>query len=375
MLHSISPKTSREVRFTASLPSKPKKNLIKRTVGGSLGFIQNLLNSLIFPSWMTARNYKKPITERALREQLKKPTAKCVCINPKKAPDFGPWKLDRVAIRVDNDTIDVALLRRKDASKDNWILYSGGNGESLATTPSINGALAKVSSKTTLTCEELVLLAERSADRRAQWFIGTDVMKLGDKLKSNLLFFDLPSIGFSTGKLTPERIRRAYQGVLQYLENDDRGEGAKFIVGYGRSIGGAIQADAIDGHEWKPGIRYTMIKDRTFSNLSDVIKALANRFLAWVARIFKLNYETTTKSQNLPIPEVIVQCMKDQDFVIPSDCSLQSTLSKTANIGKKTFIEAEGENDEDIEKGGHNGYLSDEVIQSIYLSVRQGLAP
>lgn len=169
-----------------------------------------------------------------------------------------------------------------------------------------------------------------------------------DDINGNVLMFNYPGIGASSGTFpSKETIIKAYRAMLTLLENDDYGIGAKEIIGYGFSIGGGIQGEALKGHHFQTEkINYLFIKDRSFANLADVISHRFTWIAGWIVRRFGFNLNTTTSSNELSqrnIHEIILQA--EEDDIVPAAVSQTTILQSKEATKHKTFLAFEGEHD------------------------------
>ncbi len=186
------------------------------------------------------------------------------------------WKYKRITIKVSGCEIDAVIVGSQ--SKFNsrrWILVSNGNGE----------------------CYENQL--------RNNCFY-----ELLNHLQSNAVFFNYPGVGASQGSPNKEMVVKAYRAMLTFLEDQTKGIGAKEIIGYGFSIGGVVQGEALLTHQLKEDIRYVFIKDRTFATLSSTVSTLISESLGpWVKKMgWELDpFISSVSSRMLQIPEIILQ--------------------------------------------------------------------
>jgi hypothetical protein len=73
--------------------------------------------------------------------------------------------------------------------------------------------------------------------------------------------------------------------MLKYLEDREHKDGKKVIIGFGHSIGGGVQGDAIDNYTFRDDVQYLFIKSRTFIDLSTTVSEMFARplgFLVWL---------------------------------------------------------------------------------------------
>ena len=129
--------------------------------------------------------------------------------------------------------------------------------------------------------------------------------------QQNYLFFNYTGVGASKGLPSKTQIVNSYNAMLHFLEDAKKGIGAKEIICWGRSIGGAIQAEALKDHAFQNQIKYSTVSDRTFSRLSDV---------AWYTKILKLmGWEfncsaASEKLEELGKEEIILQTAHQRPF-------------------------------------------------------------
>lgn len=205
------------------------------------------------------------------------------------------WFVKRVAIEVDGLVVDGALLgRHKNIASKRWILYSNGNGE----------------------------FFERN-------LMSSYFRALCYNLDANAVVFNYPGVGASNGRTERDDLKRSYQAWLAFLEDSEKGIGAKEIIGFGYSLGGGVQADAITGHSFKENVRYLFIKSHTFSNLSSIAKThierglnlcldstsklsrcfanVAGHISKWTLQLFGWNIDVAKSSLKLKQSEIILQ--------------------------------------------------------------------
>jgi hypothetical protein len=186
------------------------------------------------------------------------------------------WERQKLHIKIDNKILEGELLFRKDFLEEKrWTLFSLGNGE---------------------------LLEFRRNCR--------DTYNYLTQIRSGALFFNYPGVGKSQGWPKKSLILKAYYALLKLLEDPD-GLGAKDIIGYGWSLGGGVQSEALQYHPFKTSINYVFVKDRTFSSLVRTIIDVAGTTLSKISKFSKWDLNSFASSTWLSkhnIPEVIVQC-------------------------------------------------------------------
>lgn len=231
-----------------------------------------------------------------------------------KQPD--PWKFKRLAVQTKNGlTLDAAIMGRPSTlSNKKWVLVSVGRRD---------------------------LYEERLVDSAFQKFLA--------EINANALVFNYPSVGASVGNRNTKNLVESYHTMLQLLEDNKRGIGAKKIIGYGYSLGGGIQGESLKTHDlqegMKKGIRYIFIKDRTFSSLERACKSLTKGCLDWVipqAELSLDSVESSKKLAELNIPEIIIQTTDMNhdpisDGVISKNAALQTAI-RALSVPHKWFI-------------------------------------
>ena len=218
----------------------------------------------------------------------------------------GELKYKRLTIEVDGYAID-AMIGGTPSTLGNgrWILASNGNGEFYEDSTYCRGS----------------------------------VHTLARELHANVLVFNYPGVGASSGLPNRYAMVKAYRAMLSFLEDEKQGLGAKQIIGYGHSLGGGVQGDALTNHELRKGIRYVFVKSRTFSNISSAASAMLSWPLGILVKIFGWNIDSVGSSKALQAPEIILQRARVEryeelhdsakiisDGVIPADASLAKAL-------------------------------------------------
>ncbi len=230
------------------------------------------------------------------------------------------WKYKRITLKVDGYKIDGAIMGEPSTlNNGRWVLFSGGNGEFY----------------------------------ESQLFDDDRLKKILKKVKGNGILFNYPGVKGSSGFPNREAMAKAYRAVLCFLEDERNGVGAKVIIGYGYSIGGGVQGEALKTHELKKGIKYIFVKDRTFSDLSSAASALTTKLFGFFIKILRWNIDSVESSKKLKAVEIIMQtaCVGSyqelhdsskivDDGVIFADASLaKALLDDTASPRKnKIFI-------------------------------------
>lgn len=284
----------------------------------------------------------------------------------------------RITVKVDGYKVDALMIGKKSTIRNRrWILVSNGSGQFYELIPGCS--LKKT------TAHRLIPTADLSSfDDDAYLDLDSAfVLKIADDLHSNLLIFNYPGTQSSTGLPSREALIKSHFAMLNFLE-DPRGIGAKEIIGYGFSVGGAAQAEALDTHTLKSGIKYVFIKDRTFSDLASAIhyilrqeKDSANpflkntfciktlRFLAWHGLAIKIlgwNISCKHSSIGLVAPEIIIQRSSEETIQNPENIFDDSVIGKKASLANdvlkkksqtqsKTLMGTEAKHTDSFEKG------------------------
>lgn len=189
------------------------------------------------------------------------------------------WVYKRITIAVDGYEID-AMIMGKPSTLNNgkWLLQSNGNDELY---------------------EEIIHECHFNQKNHFNEMLSS--------IESNAIFFNYPGVGSSSGMPNRKAMAKAYRAMLTFLEDSKRGIGASTIIGYGFSIGGGVQGEALRTHQLKDGIKYVFIKDRSFSDLSKVVSTLTCRLLGFLVRVLGWNISSVESSKNLEAPEIIIQ--------------------------------------------------------------------
>lgn len=256
------------------------------------------------------------------------------------------WKYKRVAIEVDGYKIDGVIVG-KPSTLDNgrWFLDSCGNGQAY----------------------EYKLL-------------GDDTFRqILHKCNSNALVFNYPGVGSSSGLASKQTMVKAYCAMLAFLEDKEKGIGAKEIIGYGFSIGGGIQGEALKTHLLKKEVKYVFIKDRTFSSLSQLVSQMMCRLFAFAVKCLGWEMDSIASSKELQAPEIILQTTKKPYFhQLENIDDLRETDSVIKKKGSLAFALLERgvrENKHYLGiRADHRSNLGEEVIDHLSEIVNQSLA-
>ncbi len=245
--------------------------------------------------------------------------------------DIDPiWKMKRIAVKVDSCVID-AMIIGKESTLDNgrWVLASNGNGE----------------------------FYERK-------LLDNSFQQILTQVNGNAIVFNYPGVGDSTGSPNRKTLTKAYKAMLCFLEDKEAGIGAHEIIGYGHSLGGGVQGEALKSHKLKEDINYVFVKSRTFSDLSTEASAMINGFAGLLVKILGWNMSSVESSKKLKAPEIIMQTAANDkiidDDVIFAKASLAKKLENKKFCGKKLFMKIPEH---------HNDPLKDNTIQKLTTSI------
>lgn len=258
----------------------------------------------------------------------------------------GQWKYKRITIEVDGHQIDSVIVGKPSTlGNGRWLLASNGNNESYE-----NKLLTKGEFKQIL-----------------------------HECNSNALVFNYPGVGSSSGPISKEAMTKAYRAMLTFLEDKEKGIGAKSIIGYGLSIGGGIQGEALKTHPLKKDIKYVFIKDRTFSTLSRLVSLMMGRALGLSVKCLGWEMDSVTSSKKLQATEIVLQTTNNNNFhklksiddlrksdgVIQKESSLAFALLKEGIHENKHFLGI---------TSSHSSSLDKEAFESLCEIVNQTLS-
>lgn len=172
----------------------------------------------------------------------------------------------------------------------------------------------------------------------------------------------------------------AYKAILTMLEDKKHGLGAKEIIGYGFSIGGGVQGDALRTHHLKSDVKYTFVKDRTFSSFSSITSSLLHHSVGFIVWFFGWNFSSRRSSMNLKAPEVIIQRAEVtrytdiqtkrelivDDGIITPKASLAGRLlrDKHSTYENKSFVGVPEDHNTDLENVRHITRLIESKLAS-----------
>lgn len=226
----------------------------------------------------------------------------------------GEWKFKRFSIEVDGCVVDACLMG-KDATIDNGrvVLRTVGNAQTYTL-----------------------------SDSKFEQFL--------TEIQGSAVLFDVPGVGASTGGLDHSTLAKSYRAMLKFLE-DQNGLAAKEIIGYGFSIGAAVQAEGLLDYPLHNEIDHVFIKDRTFATIGDVGgTCLGFPLLGFIANVFMWNVKALQSSIDLKAKEIIIQTVNlpdgsgEQEIIDDSSLIIwdeklppESTLAKALLDRKKAY--------------------------------------
>ena len=213
--------------------------------------------------------------------------------------DNKGWVYKRLTIAVDGHEIDVMIMGKWESlGNKKWFLLSNGNG----------GLCEKA-----LVDDKLKLLLSESA--------------------ANLITFNYPGVAGSSGVPNKKTMAKAYRAVLSFLEDKENGIGAEKIIGFGHSIGGGVQGQALKKHVLKDEIKYVFVKSRTFTSIKQLVSLNNSKSLGSLIDALNFNLDSVKSSKALKVPEIIMQTAGvDSCKVIQSKTDLETTPFKSDGV-------------------------------------------
>lgn len=199
------------------------------------------------------------------------------------------WKFKRLSIQVDDFLIDAMIVGTPETlKKKRWVLFTNGN-----------------------------------ASYYENKLLNAGFYNLLSHLNGNALIFNYPGVGESQGRTHRSAIQKTLLAIIHFLECKEKGLGAEEIIGYGHSIGGAVQGDLIERHLFKEDIRYLFIKSRTFCTFSKVARELKGPLAGLLVRLFGWNMKPFRASKKMILPEIILQSASVNAYQELNECYQQ----------------------------------------------------
>lgn len=227
------------------------------------------------------------------------------------------WKYKRFTVQVDGTDIDAYIITKPNTvNNGRWMLNSNGVGQ-FAEERCFRDMIVPPDQPVQNEGEDKQNAEAPQPTYRATYreLMGHEFRQILTSLESNAIVFNYPNVGSSGGMPNRNTMVKAYKAMLTILEDQTIGLGAKEIIGYGHSIGGGVQGDALRTHELKNDIKYAFVKSRTFSNLSTASSCLASHMAGRIAgyiaeffiKCFGWNLDSVESSLKLNAPEIILQ--------------------------------------------------------------------
>lgn len=187
--------------------------------------------------------------------------------------DKDSWKYKRFTVGVDGYLIDAMVMCKPETlTNGRWVLDSNGN---------------------------MGLYEGKLTDNNFKSILS--------KINGNAIVFNYPGVAVSSGMPGRPAMAKAYNAMLRMLEDQEKGIGAKEIIGHGLSIGGGVQGDGLNTHELRKDLNYVFVKIQTFSDFESVVSELMGKTLAFLSTTFGWNFRSVESSKNLQAPEIILQ--------------------------------------------------------------------
>lgn len=229
-----------------------------------------------------------------------KTSAQEACSLRKNVNLTNEWKIKRLAIKVDDYVIDAAIIGKPSTlGNGKWVLASNGSGE----------------------------YAENNYNRSGHSF-----RQILSEVNGNGVVFNYPGVGGSSGMPSRSGMTKAYRAMLSFLEDQEKGIGAKQIIGWGFSIGAGTQGEALNSHKLKEGIDYMFVSRQTFGSLSSVITGLSSKPLGMLSKCLGWNMSPVNGSKKLKVPEIVIQTADVNEY---TDISKKPELVIDDDIIKK----------------------------------------
>ncbi len=250
------------------------------------------------------------------------------------------WVGKRVSILCNGSKIDAYILGKKDTiSNGRWTLFSNGHGG----------------------------LAEEAA--LWEW-------EHAQKIQSNMIIYNYPGVGCSEGPRARNRMVASYEAIMCFLEDREKGIGAKEIIGWGTSMGGGVQGHARKRHEYKKDVRYAFVDNQTYRTVADAVGSMKSEHFGKLVK--PLGWQLSSKSsEKLNHPQIVVQratklhpeAKEDilHDGLFTPEGSLAGhLLAKNSHWPRKKIVGITAH---------HCGKFSDEELKEIHQAVAKALEP
>jgi hypothetical protein len=189
----------------------------------------------------------------------------------KNALSSGSCVFKKITFVIDGNKIDATLMGERDKlTNGKWITHAIGNDR----------------------CYE------------TEMHEGSQTSQLMNAMDANVILFNYPGIGESKGLPTRDLMVASQRAVFDYLQKE---VGATEITAVGSSLGGGVQAVALDGYTFNEGVTVKSVKMQTFTKLSDKAASQSGLIGRACAKFFGWEMDVVSSSERLKIPEVILQ--------------------------------------------------------------------
>lgn len=173
----------------------------------------------------------------------------------------------RFAVGADELIVDALIMGAKE-NLDNrrWVVFSVGNGE----------------------CYEL-------------YATDPDVLRFAHTLNVNILFYNHPGVGGSSGPVNATTFVKAHEAMLHFMVES---LSATTIIDWGHSIGCAVH-----DNQYIPPVNYLRVKSRGFIDIASAAGAAITGISAigWPLRLVDAKFDCLEASVHTPCPEIILQ--------------------------------------------------------------------
>jgi len=250
----------------------------------------------------------------------------------------------RVSIQANGRLIDTMIFAKKDTLENHrrWIIFSNGN------------------------CGRYEYRSGKRYGAMDEQHKNHEYFDLADKLHANIIFYNYPSTGRSSGWFPNHNAvlasHRAMHSLVKQL-------GAAEVVDFGLSLGGGIQGESLKDFPFEENIKYVFVKRMTFATLSELVKTMFHPIGligGFALPLLNWDYSGAQSSRTLPHPEIIIQHgesygvydinnlpLSDQvghDGLIPASQSYAKVILDDPNCRKDKKIFA-------FEAGPHGSYM------------------
>jgi len=193
----------------------------------------------------------------------------------------GKWKFHRLTLRFGIMDIDAMIATREQTkSSGRWLLPALGLSE---------------------------IYEYQLAPSREYNYSHGRFSQIAEQLGANILFFNYPEMGASTGQLTREALIKSHEIALHFLTHCLQ---PKEVVLYGHSTGAVVQALSLSKEPLFTDLSYVMVADRTFSEMAPVLQHLKGKLTATVFSCFGWNVSALSWYRAPTVPTIVVSAIK-----------------------------------------------------------------